>query len=118
THATDRQQQASLLPNGHAALGATAQRAQPLIAPLRQASNVASLLNSAAAPTVTAQQQALAKLTPALGAERNFLAQVVAPNAACPGQPSCGIDEIFTGTPIGQPNHPNNQPPLTSTHPP
>jgi virulence factor Mce-like protein len=115
TLADEHQQLGSLLANGNVALGAIAQRDQSLIATLREASNVAGLLNAAAAPTVSAQQQALAKLTPALGAERNFLAQVVDPNPACPGKPNCGIDEIFTGTLIGQLNYPNDQLTITSS---
>jgi virulence factor Mce-like protein len=114
TLADEHQQLGSLLANGNVALGAIAQRDQSLIATLREASNVAGLLNAAAAPTVGAQRQALAELTPALGAERNFLGQVVDPNRACPGKPNCGIDEIFTGTLLGQLNYPNDQLTITS----
>jgi virulence factor Mce-like protein len=110
----EHQQLAGLLANGNIALGAIAQRNQSLIATLREASNVAALLNAAATPTVDAQRQALARLAPALGAERNFLGQVVDPNPACPGKPSCGIDEVFTGTLLGQLNYPNDQLTITS----
>ncbi|HEY2702889.1 MAG TPA: MlaD family protein [Candidatus Dormibacteraeota bacterium] len=111
----EHQQLAGLLANGNVALGAIAQRDQSLITTLREASNVAAELNAAAAPTVDAQRQALAKLAPALGAERGFLGQVVDPNAGCPGKPNCGIDEVFTGTLLGQLNYPNDQ--LTITTP-
>jgi virulence factor Mce-like protein len=111
----EHQQLAGLLANGNVALGAIAQRDQSLITTLREASTVAAELNAAAAPTVDAQRRALAKLAPALGAERSFLAQVVDPNPGCPGRPSCGIDEVFTGTLLGQLNYPNDQ--LTITTP-
>lgn len=110
----EHQQLAGLLANGNVALGAIAQRDQSLITTLREASNVAALLNSAAAPTVTAQQQALDRITPALSAERGFLGAVVDPNPGCPGKPNCVIDEIFTGTLIGQLNYPNDQLTITS----
>jgi virulence factor Mce-like protein len=111
----EHQQLAGLLANGNLALGAIAQRDRSLVTTLREASNVAAELNAAAAPTVGAQRQALARLAPALGAERSFLAQVVDPNPGCPGRPSCGIDEVFTGTLLGQLNYPNDQ--LTITTP-
>ncbi len=115
TLSDEHRQLAGLLANGNTALGAIAQRDQSLIATLREASNVAAELNAAAAPTVDAQRQALAKLAPALGAERTFLSGVVDPNPGCPGRPSCGIDEVFTGTLLGQLNYPNDQ--LTITTP-
>jgi virulence factor Mce-like protein len=115
TLAGEHQQLAGLLANGNVALGAIAQRDTSLIATLREASNVAAELNAAAAPTVDAQRQSLAKLAPSLGAERTFLGQVVDPNPGCPGRPNCGIDSIFTGTLLGQINYPNDQ--LTITTP-
>jgi virulence factor Mce-like protein len=114
TLSDEHEQLAGLLANGNVALGAIAQRNQSLIATLREASNVAALLNAAATPTVDAQRQALAKLAPALGAERNFLGQIVDPNPGCPGKASCGIDEVFTGTLLGQLNYPNDQLTITS----
>jgi virulence factor Mce-like protein len=110
----EHQQLAGLLSNGNVALGAIAQRNQSLIATLHEASNVAALLNAAATPTVDAQRQALARLAPALGAERNFLGQIVDPNPGCPGKASCGVDEVFTGTLLGQLNYPNDQLTITS----
>jgi len=111
----EHEQLAGLLANGNVALGAIAQKDQSLIATLREASNVASEINAAAAPTVSAQRQALAKLTPALNAEHGFLGAVVDPNPGCPGRPNCGIGEIFTGTLLGQVNYPNDQLTITSS---
>jgi virulence factor Mce-like protein len=110
----EHEQLAGLLANGNVALGAIARRDVSLIATLRAASNVAAELNAAAAPTVAAQRQSLALLSPALGAEGRFLGTVVDPNPACPGRPSCGIDEVFSGTLLGQVNYPNDQLTITS----
>lgn len=110
----EHEQLAGLLANGNAALGAIAQRDRSLITTLRAASNVAAELNAAAVPTVAAQRQSLAELRPTLGAERGFLGQVVDPNPACPGRPNCGIDEVFSGTLMGQINYPNDQLTITS----
>ena len=110
----EHEQLAGLLANGDAALGAIAQRDRSLIGTLRAASDVAAELNAAAAPTVAAQRQSVAELRPALDAQRTFLGQVVDPNPACPGRPNCGIDEVFSGTLLGQINYPNDQLTITS----
>src|SRR5437660_859033 len=65
-------------------------------------------INNAVAPTVAAQQQAINELGPALQSQNNVLNLIVAPQAACGGNP-CGIDQVFTGTLLGNINYPNDQ---------
>ena len=108
TLADERQQLAGLLGNGNVALGAIASRDQALIATLEQAGTFAAEINNAVAPTIAAQRQAINELGPALDAQNNFLNQVVAPQSTCGGRP-CGIDQVFTGTLLGNLNYPNNQ---------
>jgi virulence factor Mce-like protein len=114
TTADENQQIASLLANGNVALSAIASRDNSLVTTLARAGNVASEINTAAAPTVSAQQQALGELGPTLASTNTLLNEVIGPQAACGGR-SCGIAELFAGTLTGNLNYPNDQ--LTVTSP-
>ena len=46
--------------------------------------------------------------SPAAAAQNTFLNQVVGPQPEC-GNRSCGIDQVFTGTLLGNINYPNDQ---------
>ena len=111
TTADEHEQLAGLLANGNVALGAVARKDDALISTLQEFSNVATEFNAAAQPTITAQRQALAELGPALGSENALLDEIEGPN--CGGR-SCGIDEVFTGTLLGNVNYPNDQLTVTS----
>ena len=106
--ADEHQQLAGLLSNGNVALGAVAQKDSALIATLQQIANFSTEVNNAVAPTVAAQRQAIQELAPALNSQNALLAQIVAPQATCGGKP-CGIDQVFTGTLLGNLNYPNDQ---------
>ncbi len=108
TLADEHQQLAGVLSNGNIALNAVAQKDRALIATLQQAATFSTELNNAAAPTVARQRQAIAELAPALESQNSFLNQIVAPQTDCGGKP-CGIDEVFTGTLLGNINYPNDQ---------
>jgi virulence factor Mce-like protein len=114
TTADEHEQLAGLLGNGKTALGAIAQRDDALVGTLQGFSTVATELNAAMTPTVPAQKQSLKEIGASLGAENRFLNQIVGPQAGCGGHP-CGIDEVFTGTLLGDINYPNDQ--LTVTTP-
>ena len=122
TLADEQEQLAGLLANGNTALGAIAQRDQALVSTFREAGNVSQEFNTAMAPTVSAQQQSLQLLQPALQSESNFFDQVIGNHCGNdikdpsknPNHP-CGIEEVFTGTLLGQINYPNDQ--LTVTSP-
>lgn len=113
--ADEHQQLGGLLANGRVALGAIAQRDQSLVDTLREYSNVATELSTAMAPTITAQRQAIAKLAPTLDSERAFISSILDPQPGCNNQP-CGIEEVFTGTLLGQIYYPGDQ--LTVTNAP
>jgi virulence factor Mce-like protein len=106
--ADEHEQLAGFLSNGNVALNAIAQRNASLVKTLQEFSNVATELNTAMAPTVDAQRQALSKLAPTLDTERAFFDQVIGPQAAC-GNQSCGIWKVFNGTLLGQINYPSDQ---------
>ena len=106
--ADERTQISSLLHSGNIALSALSVRDAALIRVLQESSNVAGALNSAAAPTIAAQQQSLAELGPALSGTNGLLNQLVGPQTACHNAP-CGIDELFPGTLTGNINYPNDQ---------
>jgi virulence factor Mce-like protein len=108
TLADEHQQLAGLLRNGNIATGAIAQKDTALIATLQQAAGFSTEINNAMAPTVAAQRRAIQELGPALQAQQSLLNLVVAPQAECGGKP-CGIDQLFTGTLLGNLNYPNNQ---------
>jgi virulence factor Mce-like protein len=110
--ADEHEQLAGLLANGNVALGAIAQRNQALIATLQEFSNVATEINTAAAPTVTEQRQALKDLAPAMDWAVKFYGTIAEPQAACNNR-SC-IEELITGSLLGQLNYPNDQ--LTVTN--
>lgn len=112
TTADETQQLTGLLANGNVALRAIAERDAALVGTLQEFSNVAVELNTAMAPTVAAQRQALQVLAPALTSVNGLLQQVVGPNC---GGSSCGADEVFTGTLLGNVHYPNDQ--LTVTSP-
>ena len=124
TLADEHVQVGGVLSNGSIALGAIAQKDQALTQTLQEAAAVAGELNTALAPTIRQQQLAINELAPALQAQNNscndalgqrercgqndLLNQVVLPQASCGGRP-CGIDEVFTGTLLGNVNYPNDQ---------
>jgi ABC-type transporter Mla subunit MlaD len=112
--ADEHTQLAGLLSNGSVALGAIAQKDQALVATLQQAASFSTEINNAMAPTIAQQRQAIQQLGPALQAQDALFNQVVAPQPACGGKP-CGIDELFTGTLLGNLNYPNNQLTITSS---
>lgn len=112
--ADEHQQLAGVLSNGAVATGAIAQKDQALIATLQEAGSFSTEINNAMAPTVAAQRQAIQELAPALQSQDSLLNQIVAPQASCGGRP-CGIDELFTGTLLGNLNYPNNQLTVTSS---
>jgi phospholipid/cholesterol/gamma-HCH transport system substrate-binding protein len=113
TLADEHQQLGGLLSNGNVALGAIAQKDQALIATLQGAATFSTEINNAMAPTIAAQRQAIQELAPALQSQDALLNQVVAPQATCGGKP-CGIDQVFTGTLLGNLNYPNDQLTVTS----
>jgi virulence factor Mce-like protein len=113
TLADEHDQLAGLLANGNVALGAIAQRNDALIATLRGYSNVASEFNAAMAPTVNEQRAALAKLAPTFDKLNTMFSLISDPQSACGGK-KCGVDEVFTGTLLGNINYPNDQ--LTVTN--
>jgi virulence factor Mce-like protein len=113
TLADEHQQLAGLLSNGNVALAAVNQKDQALLTLLGQAGSFATELNKAMAPTISAQQASIADLAPALSAQNTFLNLVVGPQPEC-GNRSCGIDQVFTGTLLGNINYPNDQ--LTVTN--
>jgi virulence factor Mce-like protein len=108
TLADEHDQLAGLLANGNAALGAIAQRNDALIATLRGYSNVAQEFNAAMAPTVAEQRSALTKLAPTFDKLNTMFSLISDPQAACGNKP-CGVDEVFTGTLLGNINYPNDQ---------
>lgn len=113
TLADEHQQLGGLLSNGNVALGAIAQKDQALIATLQGAGTFSTEINNAMAPTIAAQRQAIQELAPALQSQDALLNQIVAPQATCGGKP-CGIDQVFTGTLLGNLNYPNDQLTVTS----
>jgi phospholipid/cholesterol/gamma-HCH transport system substrate-binding protein len=113
TLADEHEQLAGLLSNGNVALGAIAEKDQALLTTLQQAANFSSEINTAMAPTIGAQREAIQELAPALQAQNTLLNQIVAPQAACGGQ-RCGIDEVFTGTLLGNLNYPADQVTVTT----
>jgi phospholipid/cholesterol/gamma-HCH transport system substrate-binding protein len=108
TLADEHVQLASLLHNGNIATSAIAQKDQALIATLTQAASFSNEINNAMAPTVAAQRRAIQQLGPALQAQQSLLNLVLAPQPTCGNKP-CGIDQLFTGTLLGNLNYPNNQ---------
>ena len=94
-------------------VAAVYEKDQALIATLTAASSFATEINNAMAPTVAAQRQAIQQLGPTLQGQESLLNLVIAPQASCGGQP-CGIDQLFTGTLLGNLNYPNNQLTITS----
>jgi virulence factor Mce-like protein len=108
TLADEHQQLAGFLSNGNVAFGAIAQRDAALIKTLQEFSNVATEFNTAAQPTIAAQRQSLAKLSPALDSEKAFLDLVNGPQAACGGK-TCGAIDLINGTLLGNINYPSDQ---------
>ena len=106
TLADEHTQVAGLLSNGNTALTAVNQKDTSLISFLDQAGGFFSQLNTAASGSITGQEAAIAALKPSLDAQTAFLQQVVGPE--CNGR-SCGIDQVFTGTLLGNINYPNDQ---------
>ena len=114
TLADEHQQLAGLLANGNVALGAIAQRDDALIATLKGYSDVANEFNTAMAPTVDAQRASLEKLGPTFTKLNQMFSLIVDPQPNCswPGKPApqpCGVDQVFTGTLLGNINYPNDQ---------
>jgi virulence factor Mce-like protein len=114
TLADEQQQLAGLLGNGNVALGAIAQKDTALIGTLQEIASFSTEINNAVAPTIAAQQQAINELGSALQAQNNVLNLIVAPQAACGGN-TCGIDQVFTGTLLGNINYPNDQLTVTTS---
>jgi virulence factor Mce-like protein len=112
TLADEHQQLAGFLANGNTALGAIAQRDDALIATLKGYSDVAAEFNTAMAPTVNEQRSALTKLAPTFDKLNQMFSLISDPQQACAvggkAQP-CGVDEVFTGTLLGNINYPNDQ---------
>ncbi|MBV9101414.1 MAG: MCE family protein [Candidatus Dormibacteraeota bacterium] len=108
TMADEHTQLAGVLSNGNVALNAIVQKDQALIGTLQEMGNVSAEFNNAMAPTVAQQRQAIQELKPALDAQNNLLNLIVGPQSTCGGH-SCGIDEVFTGTLLGNINYPNDQ---------
>ena len=106
--ADEHEQLAGLLANGNKALGAIAQRDDSLITTLQEFSNVAQEFNTAMAPTVDAQRASLAKLAPTFDGLNTMFDLVSGPQPECGNKP-CGVDEVFTGTLLGNVNYPNDQ---------
>jgi virulence factor Mce-like protein len=114
----EHQQLGGVLSNGDTALNAVAQKDQALVTTLQEVGNFATELNNAMAPTIKQQQAAIQELGPALSpictgsgaaqrcGQNALLSQVV--GNQCSGHP-CGIDEVFTGTLLGNINYPNDQ---------
>jgi virulence factor Mce-like protein len=111
--ADEHEQLAGLLANGNTALGAIAQRDDALIATLQEYSNVAQEFNAAMAPTVQEQRGALERLAPTFDGLNKMFNLISYPQPDCGNKP-CGVDEVFTGTLLGNINYPNDQ--LTVTH--
>jgi virulence factor Mce-like protein len=108
TLADEHVQLAGLLSNGSTALGAIAQKDQALFTTLNEAANFSSEINNALAPTVAQQRQAIQELAPSLQSQNTLLDLIVNPQPNCNNQ-RCGIDQVFTGTLIGNLNYPNDQ---------
>jgi len=108
TLADEHTQLAGFLANGNTALGAIAARDDALIGTLKGYSDVANEFNTAMAPTVDAQRSALSKLAPTFDKLNQMFSLVSDPQAACGNKP-CGVDEVFTGTLLGNINYPNDQ---------
>ena len=113
--ADEHVQLGGLLANGNVALGAIAQRDQSLATTLQEFSNVATEFNTAIQPTVQAQRDALTRLAPTLDSQKTFLSLIEDPQPGCNNKP-CGIDELFTGTLLGQINYPSDQLTVTSAN--
>ncbi|HEX4579760.1 MAG TPA: MlaD family protein [Candidatus Dormibacteraeota bacterium] len=111
TLADEHQQLAGFLANGNVALGAVAQKDAALVSTLQEASNVATELNTAMTPAITAQQKSLDELAPTLVSENRLLNDIVGPK--CSGH-ACGIDTVIAGTLNGQIAYPNDQLNVTS----
>ena len=109
--ADEHQQLAGFLANGNVALGAVAQKDQALVTTLREASNVATEINTAMTPTISDQRKALDEIGPALASENRLLYDIVGPK--CGGH-ACGIDTLIAGTLNGQVAYPNDQLNVTS----
>lgn len=104
----EHEQLAGFLANGNHALGAIAQRDDALIATLQEYSNVAQEFNTAMAPTVDAQRASLLKLAPTFDKLTTMFNLISYPQSNCGNKP-CGVDEVFTGTLLGNINYPNDQ---------
>lgn len=109
--ADEHQQLAGFLANGNIALSAVAQKDQALVTTLREASNVATEINTAMTPTIAAQRKALDELAPTLASDNALLYDIVGPK--CNGH-ACGIDTVIAGTLNGQVAYPNDQLNVTS----
>ena len=112
TLADEHDQLAGLLANGNVAIGAIAQRNDALIATLRGYSNVATEFNAAMAPTINEQRAALTKLAPTFDKLNTMFSLISDPQQACAVNHTpkpCGVDELFTGTLLGNINYPNDQ---------
>jgi virulence factor Mce-like protein len=104
----EHEQLAGLLANGNQALGAIAQRNDALIGTLQEFSNVATEFNAAMAPTVQEQRASLARLAPTFDQLTHMFNLISYPQSNCGNKP-CGVDEVFTGTLLGNINYPNDQ---------
>ena len=106
--ADEHEQLAGFLANGNTALAAIAKRDDALIGTLQEYSNVAQEFNTAMAPTVDAQRASLAKLAPTFDKLNRMFNLISGPQPECGNKP-CGVDEVFTGTLLGNINYPNDQ---------
>src|SRR6202035_6036760 len=71
-------------------------------------------LNAAVAPAIGSERAAIQALNSSMQSQINLLGQVVAPQAACGGKP-CGIDQVFTGTLVGNLSYPSDQLTITTS---
>jgi virulence factor Mce-like protein len=123
TLADEHVQVGGVLSNGNIALNAIVQKDQALVGTLQEMANFTNELNNAMAPTIAQQREAIAMIGTngscpqgavpgtncgAIDTQNNFLNLVEGPQSQCGGQ-SCGIDQVFTGTLLGNINYPNDQ---------
>jgi virulence factor Mce-like protein len=114
TLADEHTQIAGLLSEGNIALSAIAAKDQALIATLQGAASFETELDNAVAPEVAPERAAIQVLDSTMQSTITLLNEVAEPQAACGGKP-CGIDQILTGTLVGNLSYPNDQLTITTS---
>jgi phospholipid/cholesterol/gamma-HCH transport system substrate-binding protein len=114
TLANEHVQIAGLLHDGNIALSAIAARDQALISTLQEAADFETEVNNAVAPAEVPERAAIQVLDSSLQKTITLLDEVAGPQAACGGKP-CGIDQILTGTLVGDLSYPNDQLTITTS---